>query len=100
MESLLSLPQVVVSQRFKMEIILVVAFIVSNAGWLYYLNRRDTRDKTERFQLLDRNLFPDKQQIPPMNLPTKGPEAVPFEVVPDEFDLVGEVNPPTPLRND
>jgi hypothetical protein len=90
-----------------MDIALLVTLIVTNLCWLYFWDRKDKRDRNERWELRERKDRPEVPKAPPSHLieaakkirevPTK-PDERPEPK--DEFDLVGQVNPPTPLRRD
>ena len=79
-----------------MEYALLIAFVLSNTAWLFYMNKRDKRDDLERYQLYERIQRPER-------VPSHGP----IELVRDEPDVpqdelyaVGRINPPLPMRED
>lgn len=84
-----------------MTVALLITLIVTNAVWLWYLHGRDKRDQLERYQLLERQIAPGVSQPTPGVLSDlETTKVMDIPVVEDEFDLVGEINPATPLRSD
>lgn len=81
--------------------ILVFLFILNNALWLYAFYLLIQKNHNERWELLERIRFPEQPVSPPRvheqtMFENLGADSRPV----DEFDLVGEIDPETPLRND
>lgn len=87
-------------------ITLLILFVVSNVLWLYFF-RELTRDAArERWSLNERIRDPRSVLPNPEPKPMSKEDQVVLDnwiantEVEDEFDLVGRIEPPTPLRGD
>lgn len=90
-------------------ITLAFALVASNVFWLVFLRGHIHDERTERWQLQERIREPDAEHVPIAELMSiKREKKKPDPVEPiftdekpiDEYDLVGKVDPPTPLRED
>jgi hypothetical protein len=90
-----------------MELALLASLLISNAGWLLYLDRRDKREKNERKSLHNRIADPKLIELPDeviaSNLEEKTTEMPvdpdPPEEVRAEYAAIGVVDPPL-MRGD
>lgn len=80
------------------------AFVLSNIAWLYFAYRLLQDQRRERWDLQERIRNPEAPKPPPVLSPTEKEQAKIIERFvekhDDEFDLVGKIDPDTPLRND
>lgn len=87
-------------------VFLAIAFVAVNILWLFFLRWLITTQITERWQLQERIREPDIEHVPIGDLVKRASESVlepkdpefVDDKPPDEFDLVGRIDPDTPLR--
>lgn len=84
-----------------MEILLGILIVITQLGWLWFVDRLLKRQSNERWELYERIRAPENVIAPPSVI-EDAPEPGPIleEKPVDELDLVGRVDPPTPLRED
>lgn len=82
--------------------ILLGVFVINQIAWLVFVIHLLKRNQHERWELQERIKSPDIPLPPPSAFEqAKSASVEEIENKPvDEFDLVGKVNPPTPLRED
>jgi hypothetical protein len=81
-------------------VVLIIALVVSNANWLLILLKILKQNQHERWELNERIKSPEIPVPPPTAFePSESIKEVEQPPV-DEFELVGKVDPPTPLRED
>jgi hypothetical protein len=81
---------------------LALCLIITNIAWLVFLNKLLQRNQHERWELNERIKSPEIFVPPPATFEAAAvepPKAADEKPV-DEFDLVGQVDPHTPLRED
>lgn len=79
-------------------IILAITVVAEAAIFVWYLDRRDKRERAKDYEYQQRLHFPERVPAPPPIIEKAEEIAEEEAKPPDEFDAVGRIDPPLPLR--